>query len=137
MFKALLAAATFCLVFGAPAHAQNFTTAAEVRPILDATKANWIAVREWDGQDLVYFTHLESWRCGLEQVVFVVNGGDVQPWVMDPCFEGTAQPNAIGADRLPYATFPLGSVQRVDVMVVYDDGSADSATFERAAVLMP
>ncbi|WP_246566784.1 hypothetical protein [Gemmobacter fulva] len=119
------------------AHAQAFTTAAEVKPILAATKANWIAVREWDGQDLIYFTHLESWRCGLTSVVYVVNGGVVQPWPMDPCFEGTAQPNAIGADRKPYTALPLGSVQQVDVMVVFDDGTADSATYARAAVLMP
>lgn len=128
----------FCLVLLAlPASAQNFTTAAEVKPILQATKANWIAVREWNGQDLIYFTHLESWRCGLAELRFGVNGGVPEVWKMDPCFEGTAQPNAIGADRLPYVALPLGSVQRVEIMLIFDDGSTDSAGFDRAAVLMP
>lgn len=130
IFALLLALAT-------PALAQTFTTAAEVRPILQATKGSWIAVREWDGQDLIYFTHLESWRCGLAEVRFAVNGGVPEVWKMDPCFEGTAQPNAIGADRLPYTALPLQSVQHVDIMLIFDDGSTDSAGFDRAAVLMP
>lgn len=120
-----------------PASAQNFTTAAEVKPILQATKGSWIAIREWNGQDLIYFTHLESWRCGLLEVRYGVNGAVPEVWQMDPCFEGTAQPNAIGADRLPYVALPPGSVQRVEVMVTYDDGTMDSAGFDRAAVLMP
>jgi hypothetical protein len=127
----------FVFLAATPVFAQQMTTAAEVRPILQATRGNWIALRDYDGQDLLYFTHLESWRCGLDRVVYAINGGPLTDWAMEPCREGTAQPNAIGADRLPYAVLPAGSVQRVDVMVVYDDGTADSATYERAAVLMP
>ena len=106
------------LLAAGQAAAQGFTTAAEVKPILEATRANWIAVREWDGNDLIYFTHLESWRCGLSEVRYAVNGGVEQIWPMDPCFEDTAQPNAIAADRLPYTVLPLKSVESVTVTVV-------------------
>ena len=124
-------------IWGSAVPAQDFTTAAEVKPILTATKANWIALREYEGKDLLYFTQLESWRCGLSEVRYGVNGAAAVVWSMDPCFEGTAQPNALSAEHLPYTTFALGAVAEVTVTVVYDDGSEDSATYARAAVLMP
>ncbi|OWU84249.1 hypothetical protein ATO6_14550 [Oceanicola sp. 22II-s10i] len=116
----------------------KFTTAAEIKQIMTLTKANWIAVREYDGQDLVYITQILSWRCGLVGLHFSVNGAPLEPWVMPACHEGTAAPNAITADDGPiYRTFPLGSVQSVSVEIVYDDLTRDSADYERSAVLMP
>ncbi|SMH57567.1 hypothetical protein [Maritimibacter sp. HL-12] len=119
-----------------PAFGQQFTTAAEVKPILDATKSNWIAVREYDGQDLLYFTHLMAWRCGIDQIYYALNGGSERPWDGEPCYEGEAQPNAIkAADVLPFVALPLGSVESVTVRLEYDDGSTDSASYQRADVL--
>lgn len=119
--------------------AQGFTTAAEVKPILQATKANWVALRDYDGNDLLYFTHLESWRCGLAQVRFSVNStAATQVREMEPCYEGTAQPNALTLEgHLPYIVIPQGMTNTVSVVVVYDDGTEDRADFERKAILMP
>lgn len=126
------------MLVAAQANAQTFTTAAEVKPILTATKPQWIAVREWDGQDLVYFTNLLAWRCGVASVRYSLNGGEAQLLPLEPCHEGTATPNAMLAeDILPYITQPLGSVQSVTVSVTYDDDSADEATYDRKSVLMP
>lgn len=130
--------AAAAMILATPAPAQNFTTAAEVKMILDATKPQWIAVREWEGQDLIYFTNLLSWRCGLTSVSFSVNGEPAEQLVMEPCYEDTATPNALQAtDILPYVTRPLGSVQTVTVSVTYDDDTPDEASYERKAVLMP
>jgi len=119
--------------------AQGFTTAAEVKPILQATKANWVALRDYDGNDLLYFTHLESWRCGLKEVRFSINStAATKVWEMEPCYEGTTQPNALKLDgHLPYTVLPQGMTNTVSVVVVYDDGTEDRADFDRSAILMP
>jgi hypothetical protein len=134
-----IAAVLTALAFAGPATAQNFTTAAEVRPILEATRANWVAVREYDGKDLVYFTHLIAWRCGLTEVKFTINdASDIYVWPLEPCYEGTAQPNAIKAEEyLPYVELPLGAAQTIAVVMTLDDGSVLSGGYGRAAVLMP
>ncbi len=131
----ILAVAT---LFALPLQAQQFTTAAEVKPILQATTANWVAVREFDGKDLLYFTHLLAWRCGLEGIYYSVNSGDETQWDAEPCYEGEAQPNAIKSDtNLPFISFALQSVENVDVRLVYDDGSEGSASYQRAAIMTP
>lgn len=116
----------------------KFTTAAEVKPILTATKGNWVAVREYDGQDLLYVTHIWSWRCGLHAMAISVNGEPMQNWPLPPCHMKYTTPNAIlEEDGLPYLRLRLGSVQTIDIQLVYDDLSMDVATFERANILVP
>lgn len=117
---------------------QSFTSAAEVKPILLATKPSWIAVRDYDGKDLLYFTNLLAWRCGVSHVFYAVNDGDPVELAMEPCHDDTAQPNALlMEDSLPYVSLPQGSVQTVTVGVVFDDDSNEAASFERKAVLIP
>ena len=135
----LLAPAFIAALLLAPlAQAQNYTTAAEVKPILTATKPSWIAVREYDGRDLLYFTNLLSWRCGVTSVSYTVNGGPDTPLEMEPCYEDTAQPNALVSETiLFYVILPLASIETVSVTVTFDDGSVEVGDYERKAVLMP
>ena len=115
----------------------KFLTAGEVKPILTATKSSWIGVREFDGQDLVYFTHLVSWRCGLYEVKYAINGGDMQTFEIDECPPDIANAMAIPEDAEVYIVRELGSVETVDVEILYDDLSTDAARDDRAAVKMP
>ena len=116
----------------------KFTTAGEVKPILTATKANWIAVREYGGNDLLYVTHLWAWRCGLGGMAVSVNGGPFEQMQLPACHTEYATPNAVlEGDGLPYIPFPSGHITQVVVQLIYDDLSRDSASFERAQVLIP
>ncbi|MDU8912888.1 hypothetical protein [Aestuariicoccus sp. MJ-SS9] len=116
----------------------QFTTAVEIKPILTMTQSNWVAVRDFNGQDLVYFSHLLSWRCGLLRLRWGVNDGPLQDWPLPPCYEGTNAPNAIKTeDGLPYVAQPAGSVQSVTIEITYDDLEVQTARFERAQILMP
>ena len=134
----MLKPVALALLLPTAAVAQSFSSAAEVKPILMATKASWVAVRDYDGKDLVYFTNLLAWRCGVSHVFYAVNDGEPVELEMEPCHDGTAQPNALlMEDTLPYITLPQGSVEKLTVGVVFDDDSTEAASFERKAVLIP
>lgn len=116
----------------------RFTTATEIRPILNATRNNWILVREFNGQDLVYVTHLWSWRCGLAELRIGINGAEPQPWPLPPCHLDQQAPNAIlQSDGAPYMAFPLGFVQSVEIGLTLDDLSTDGGRFNRQGMPIP
>lgn len=116
----------------------KFTTATEVKPILTATRANWIAVRDYNGQDLVYVTHLWAWRCGLLEVRIGLNGAPAEVWPLPDCHLDQPMPGVmLEQDGLPYRAFPPGSVQMIEVQLTYDDLSVERAIFDRGSILMP
>lgn len=118
----------------------QWTVAVEVKPILGMTKSNWVAVRLYEGQDLLYFSHLLAFRCGLWEIRWGVNGEPATNQVaLEPCHTDTAQPNAL-TDPLTYpiyVTLPPESVTSVFVEIVYDDGTTDFARFDRNQILIP
>ena len=61
----------------------------------------------------------------------------MQDWPLAECQLGTAQPNAIPQDAKIYEVHPLQSVTSLEVEIIYDDLSRDTAHFERNQVLMP
>ena len=110
----------------------QFTTAVEVKPILGMTKGNWISVREFDGQDLLYVTHLWAWRCGLLEMKLGINGAAPEVWPLPECHLDQGAPNGItDADGLPYRSFELGSVNQIEVQITYDDLTKEQVTFNR------
>jgi len=116
----------------------KFTTATEVKPILSMTKPQWIGVREYDGQDLLYVTQIMAWRCGLAGMRVAVNDADLADWPLPPCHIDSATPNALlPEDGLPYRAFPLGSINTVTVELIYDDLTTESGVFLRQNVLIP
>ena len=116
----------------------QFTTATEVKPILNLTRNNWIHVREFNGQDLVYVTHLWSWRCGLLDMKVGINGAAPEAWPLPQCHMDQPMPNAIlETDGLPYRSFGLGAVSEIEVHLVYDDLSTEQVRFNRQGMAQP
>lgn len=109
--------------------------AAQIRPILDATKNSWVAVREWQGQDLVYFTHLLAWRCGLNKIEYSINSTAADNnWGFIACDETSVNPMALPTAQKIYGSFVLKSVRMITVKITYDDGVQDTVTFDRAVI---
>ena len=115
----------------------KFTTALEVKPIMQAVKGSLVAVREYEGRDWVYFTQVLSWRCGLAGLRYSLNGAPMQDFEMPQCQVDTAQPNAFPDDANIYVTEPLGSVETIDVELIYDDLTRETVSFEREQVQIP
>lgn len=118
----------------------QFTTATEIKPILTATKGSWVAVRNYEGQDLLYVTQLLAWRCGLWDIRYGINGADpVETVPLEPCHDATNSPNALTdvAGYPPYVAFPENSIASVRILLTFDDGTTDTATYDRAAIQMP
>lgn len=109
----------------------------QLKMILEATKANWVAVRDFDGQDLLYFTHLETYRCGLDGVQYAINGGKMQSWALSKCADPGALVAPIDAAYLPYTSFEPGSVARVTVQITFEDGTRATASYDRKDIETP
>lgn len=111
---ALLLLAT--LLAGFPALAQT----GQEKAILEMTKDRWLSFRTHEGQKLVYFTHLESWRCGIDRVRYSIDSDALdRTWRLEPC--DPSQPDAIG--KAPYAALPAGGARSVSVELTYTDGT--------------
>lgn len=109
--------------------------AQDAKQILELTKPKWIAVREYDGKDLLYFSNILGWRCGVEDIRFAINGEKLRPLEYEPCHEDEANPNALYAEDIePYLSFPLGSVNKIEVEVSFPDGSTSVGQYDRKAV---
>ncbi len=100
----------------------RFTTATEVRPILNATRGSWVAVRVWEGRDLLYVTQLWSWRCGLLEMKIGINGAPPEVWPLPECHMDQPMPGAIlEEDGLPYREYGVDEIRRIVVELLYDD----------------
>lgn len=103
-----------------PAAAQG--TLGMEKQILPVTTANWAAFRNYDGRQWIYFTHLVTYRCGLEEIRYSVNSMALdETFPLPPC--DPQNPNAIDpVAHPPYIVLPLGSAGKLAIRVTYTDG---------------
>lgn len=88
--------------------------------ILDLTRGSWAYFRDYNGRQLVYFTHLEAYRCGISKVRYSLDSDALdREWALQPC--DPAKPNAITTDK-PYIALPLGTAETIAVQLTFKNG---------------
>ncbi|MBY6153625.1 hypothetical protein KUV47_10415 [Vannielia litorea] len=134
-----LTAATLLATAPLTLQAENFTTAAEVRPILETIKDKWIAIRVEGNEDYVFFTPIVSWRCGVDSVQFGFNDEPpTRALEMAECHTEFSNPNVmVDGDPIPLVTAPANTVESVTIRMMYDDGSLSESIIPRKQVLIP
>lgn len=123
VLKSLQAATVVFALSCLPAAAQDMPPE-QIKSILAMTKANWVSFRDWEGKQLIYFTHLEAWKCGIDKVLYGLNDAPVETeWQLEAC--NPKQPNTVTKDK-PYLTLPAGSVKQIRVQLMFPDGTTSS-----------
>lgn len=90
------------------------------KQILDQLWTAWIAFPA-SNENSIYFTHLISYRCGIDKVEYAYNNsGDFREWPLPDC--DPANPHVVPTDAKIWDRLP-GGVENVQVIVTYFDGT--------------
>ncbi|MCF3936055.1 caspase family protein [Acuticoccus sp. M5D2P5] len=95
------------------------------KQILEMLTNAWIATRPWEGQTLVYFTHLISYRCAIDTVAYSYDGDALdRTYALAPC--DARDPHVVktasGNDTDIYQAAP-GGAHSISVQLTYKDGT--------------
>ena len=91
----------------------------QMKKILNMTQNNWVSFRDFNGKQLIYFTHLESYTCGIKEVHYSINSDDLDKvWELQLC--NPKNPMAVTKDMI-YLTMPLGAAKFIAVQVIFTD----------------
>lgn len=92
-----------------------------MKQILNMTQNNWVSFRDFNGKQLIYFTHLESYTCGIKEVRYSINSNELDKvWELQPC--DTKNPMAVTKDII-YLTMPLDTAKSIAIQVTFADGT--------------
>lgn len=93
----------------------------QMKQILNMTQNNWVSFRDFNGKQLIYFTHLESYTCGIKEVHYSINSDDLDKiWELQAC--DSKNPMAVTKDII-YLIMPLGTAKSIAVQVIFSDGT--------------
>lgn len=90
-----------------------------------AAKSGWVQFRNFNGQQLVYFTALQTLHCRLSEIRYSINSDALdQRWPLVSCNPqmAFAMPPDVKPEQI-YLTLPAGTAQWAAVQIVWEDGS--------------
>lgn len=142
-YKSALAVAFLALSGPAPAQTAqptDFTTPEGAAFIHQSIKDQILSFKEDGEVDYIYFTAILGWRCGVQELYYGLNDEmPVNRFSLEPCNRDLRQPNTSKFTDLTYPSFitvPKGSVQKVTLRIIYEDGNSARFEAERAKNLM-
>ena len=128
--KRLVPAALALALIPAAALAQSQLLGQE-KKILEMTKNNWVSFRDYNGRQLIYFTHLEVYRCGISKVRFSLNTDRLdREWRLAEC--DPSNPHALPEGYLPYLSLPLGTARSIVLQLTFIDGTKSTTAHKFA-----
>lgn len=104
------------------------------KSVLGMTTDNWISWRYFQSRSMFYFTHLQSWRCGLRSVSWGLERDDLNKDLpIADCDD--ANPNAVPTDISPYiflddisaSSDGSGSEEQDSFIGLSDESSSDAS----------
>lgn len=127
MKKLILALAILTGLGPMAASAQDMSGVPDVsmfKMMVDANKSSgWVAFREYDGQQWIYFTALVTSRCRMKEIRYSVNSDALdQTFPLAACIPDS--PFSIPSDTGPEAiaiTLPAQTAKTLSVQVVFED----------------
>ena len=122
LFAAVIVLSAGALAAPTAAKAQ-MPPVAQLKTMAEAAKAQWVAFRNWNGKQWIYFTIPVTYHCGLTEIRYSLNSKDLaERWPVPEC--NAQMPFNVDPqkDRIYLALNP-GSVSAVSVQLVYADGS--------------
>lgn len=133
---------TLALCAATAAHGQtpptDFTTPEGAAYIHQQIKDQILSFKPEGDSDLIYFTAILGWRCGMQELFYGVNGEPaVTQFPLEPCYRDLRNPNTFGEEPWPFfIKVPVGSAQTVTLRAIYEDGTSATFTAERAKNLI-
>ena len=106
-------------------HGQTLPPLSLYQTMLEANKTSgWVAFRNFDGRQLLYFTTLQTLHCRLKEIRYSINSQTLDQRVeLVKC--NKALPFSIGgadvAENRIYHSMPLGTAQWAAVQVVWEN----------------
>ena len=93
----------------------------QMKKILNMTQNSWVSFRDFNGKQLIYFTHLEAYTCGIKEVHYSLNSNDLDKvWELQACpSEGISSIKK----ELIYLILPLGTAKSIAVQLLFVDGT--------------
>ena len=93
----------------------------QMKKILNMTQNSWVSFRDFNGKQLIYFTHLEAYTCGIKEVHYSLNSDDLDKvWELQPC----ASKGISGVKKdMIYLKLPLGTAKSIALQLIFTDGT--------------